>query len=184
MCFLIVNENLELMDMARIDAAQAILENAHFEVMELLSEVPEMKARVHNMLTTTINGLKNATRSMGHILPDAGAGEPLTHFMGKPLGNTEPKRPISDKEPAMDDVKFLKEKAKDLYNALETLTNPQILESEGHITIRAMAKVAGMSSVTNEDPETVDSKFIDQIREAKVKKVEKQKAIDLTKMKA
>lgn len=142
-----------------------------------------MKIRLISLLTKEINALQTlagvpVTGEIQNILNSE--PKPLTKMFGKSVNqNVKPKErtvvlePVSLKQFAAEQktlsenaaVNELRAKVELLYPEFRTIDSASILDSYDELTIKGVAKYAGLP-VSDNSPKKVDTAFIDSIKEA------------------
>lgn len=162
---------------SNLELAAAQLEETKAIVLPLLQDNPAFQLRTQTALDRLIAGFRVANGSLNSDSSQASNNlKPLTSFFGNKIGQAPVKTVVeADKE----EVNLIKSKAEKVYPTFSTRENAEIMEATEEIVIRAVAKMSGLGWVTSARPAKIDSKFIDQIKEAMVKKEQNENAKEL-----
>lgn len=155
--------------MSKIDQVVEILINAKKLISEILTD-PEMShhaIKLDTDLTRAINYFSLLTGG-GDVLTTAKVdlGEAKT-IAGKPI-HFSAKKNVFDTTPEEDAVNALKAKADRAYTGFLQEDSITIRKEYDDMTIRAVAKKAGMKEVTMVNPAVIDVRFIDSVKSAMI----------------
>lgn len=147
--------------MANIQKAIEILKQAKEYVGDQLDG--DFKDRSDNVFDRLIGSLSHASGQSTDALP-SGAGKPLTHILGKPLHRNKRVKDIKKSmAPTTEQISDMQLFIGQAIADFPHLTNAELREKYGDLVIRAVAAKTGLTVSINE-PEKINSAFINEIR--------------------
>jgi hypothetical protein len=142
------------------------------EAVEILSATKE---QIKNILTDPIHENHSLMQYLsfitgtGDLTPKKEINLPAATTIAGQTIQYVGKKKTFDTTPEEEAVSSLREKANRAYESFLNLESKDIRKNFDPITIRAVAKKAGMKNVTMDEPVVIDVRFIDQIKAEIVK---------------
>lgn len=142
-------------------------------VLPLLVDHPMLQIRTETTIKRLMAGYTSMDATGNPSDAKAETLKPMKSFMGVAIGSKAEKTvaPVEKSE-----VEQLKEQAQKVYGTLLTRENSEIIEAVPEIVLRTVAKLAGLAWVTSTKPAKIEAKFVEQIKEAIIKKSDLEKA--------